>query len=45
MFEPAGHGPAELEAFLDAGAQHLIVGVNAPFDVEPVRELLARSTA
>jgi len=45
MFDPARHGPEELEAYLDAGAQHLIVGVDAPFDVGPVRDLLARSTA
>jgi probable F420-dependent oxidoreductase len=45
MFDPARNGPGDLEAYLDAGAQHLIVGMDAPFDVEPVRELLAHSTA
>lgn len=30
---------ADAEAFLDAGAQHLIVMVGHPFDLGPVREL------
>jgi probable F420-dependent oxidoreductase len=31
----------EWRAYLDAGAEHLIVMVGAPFDLAPVRELLA----
>jgi probable F420-dependent oxidoreductase len=43
MFDPARNDDADLEAYLDAGAQHLIVGLGAPFDPEPVRELLRRA--
>ena len=30
----------DLEAYLEAGAEHLIVGLGHPFDLEPVRRLL-----
>jgi probable F420-dependent oxidoreductase len=30
----------KLDAYLEAGATHLIVGRNAPYDLDPVRELL-----
>jgi alkanesulfonate monooxygenase SsuD/methylene tetrahydromethanopterin reductase-like flavin-dependent oxidoreductase (luciferase family) len=43
MYDPARNDDADLEAYLAAGAQHLIVGLGAPFDPEPVRELLRRS--
>ena len=31
---------SDTDAFLDAGAQHFIVGVGHPFDLSPVRQLL-----
>jgi hypothetical protein len=30
----------QLEEFLSAGAEHIIVGRGAPFDLTPVKELL-----
>jgi hypothetical protein len=45
MYDPSRNDDADLEAYLDAGAQQLIVGLGAPFDPEPVRELLRRSAA
>lgn len=41
-------GPGEvdqLDAFLDAGATHLIVMTGHPFDLDPVEALIARSEA
>jgi probable F420-dependent oxidoreductase len=34
---------AEADAYLEAGITHMIVGIADPFDLEPVRELLAAS--
>jgi probable F420-dependent oxidoreductase len=34
---------SDLDAYLDAGAQHLIVMVGAPYDLGPVRRMLAAS--
>jgi probable F420-dependent oxidoreductase len=45
MWAPDRNGPADLDAYLDAGAQHLIVGMDPPFDPAPVRDLLVRSAA
>ena len=31
----------DVDAYLDAGAQHLILGAGPPFDLEPLRALIA----
>jgi probable F420-dependent oxidoreductase len=36
---------ADIDGLLDAGAQHLIVGTNAPFDLGPVERLLEKARA
>jgi probable F420-dependent oxidoreductase len=36
---------ADVDALLDAGAQHLIVARNTPFDLEPVKRLLESARA
>ncbi len=36
-------GLSNVDAFLDAGAQHFIIGVGHPFDLAPVRDLLEAS--
>jgi hypothetical protein len=32
---------ANVDAYLDAGAQHRILGAGPPFDLEPLRALIA----
>lgn len=34
-----------VDGWVDAGATHVIYGLGAPFDLAPVRRLLARSAA
>jgi probable F420-dependent oxidoreductase len=36
-----GREVADVDAYLDAGAQHLILGMGPPFDLDPLRALLA----
>jgi alkanesulfonate monooxygenase SsuD/methylene tetrahydromethanopterin reductase-like flavin-dependent oxidoreductase (luciferase family) len=33
--------PGAWQAFVDAGAQHLILGLGAPWDIEPVKQIIA----
>ena len=33
-----------VDAYLDAGAQHLILGAGPPFDLEPLQALIAAAT-
>lgn len=36
---------ADLEGFIEAGAEHIIIGCGHPFDLGPIRELQAAATA
>ena len=43
MFRLSEHGPDMAEGFADAGAGHVIVSLNAPYDLDPVERVLQLS--